>query len=205
MPSFDRPVPKRVRENGRVLNPSVLQPGDLMLVSQKTPSFVSRKIQDYQRTLYADEHARWHHAVTVIDQIKICEATIMKGVVCREYWDYMTGDYEIKIRRVTGMEEEPERAYRIAINAAAQTGRRYGISNLISILRARPGNLFQRALFNSEGIICSQLYFEACMSAGILLYSGSDPGLITPSHLSSSAMMTDVNVPWIDIAALQAP
>ena len=204
MPSFDRPIPKRVRENGQVLDPSALQHGDLMLVSQKTPGLISRKIQEYQRTLYEEEHAQWHHAVTVIDQIKICEA-IMKGVVCREYWDYMTGDYNIKIRRVIGVGERPELACRIAINATAQTGRRYSISNLISILRTRPGELFQQALFNSKGIICSQLYFEACMSSGILLYPEIDPGLITPSHLSSSAMMTDVNVPWIDIAALEAP
>ena len=86
---FTNPIPKAVREFNLVIDPSSLEPGDLILVCHKKPGWISRRIQAQQHELYAIDHARWHHAVVSGGDVEICEAT-RQGVIAREYWPYMT-------------------------------------------------------------------------------------------------------------------
>ena len=75
----------------------------------------------------------------------------------------------------------------------------YGFGALIPIKATMDGHdPWKRSMFRSRGVICSQLYFEACMRAGILLASiPSDR--VSPAHLSASQEMDDVALQWIEL------
>ncbi len=191
---FTNEIPKDVREFNKVVDPTVLEPGDLILVCHLKPPWISRKIQSYQQELYDWDHARWHHAVVSGGDVEICEATRW-GVEAREYWRYMTGHYDLRVRRIATA-DAAARA-KVAYYAATMARTPYGFLNVLGILvgMAR-GNLRGRLPIRSSGVICSQLYFEACMRIGVLLSNNVRPESVTPSHLSASGQMIDVPLQW---------
>jgi uncharacterized protein YycO len=143
------------------------------------------------------EHAKWHHAAVSGGGVEVCEATL-NGVCAREFWPYMDGENEIKVRRLNNA-SKADRA-KVAYYAASQAGTYYGFLNIVKSLKSiNRWNFFQRGIFNSKGVICSQLFFEACMRIGILLTPGISYELATPSHLSASNQMDDIEVDFVDI------
>ncbi len=194
---FDTPIPESVRNFGKVLDPAILQPGDLLLVCHKKPRWISRQIQKHQKKLYNTEHSRWHHAIVSAGGVEICEA-LANGVTAREFWEYMNGDYELKVRRVRNI--SPAKRAMIAYYSATMAGKQYGFSNLLGIIDAiSTGKFWERSLYRSQGVICSQLYFESCMRIGVLLMPGVLPERVTPAHLSASALMEDVQLQWAKV------
>jgi hypothetical protein len=192
--SFDHPIPKRVREYGKALDPTILKAGDLILVSSIKPDYTAREIRRYQEKLFVDEHSRWQHAAISGGRFEICEATI-KGVLASEYWKYMTGDYNLKIRRLRGADEATRS--RIAYYAASSVRRSYGFFtawNMKNVLSG--GNFWHRPIMHSSGVICSQLYFEACMREGYLL-ANIPPETVCPAHLSMSPLLEDIEPRWV--------
>ena len=193
---FPRGIPRAVRKHGRVLDPSILAPGDLILVAHQSPGWVQRKIQAAQSQLYEWEHAQWHHALVSGGETEVCEA-LTSGVVAHEYWDYMTGAHTLKVRRVKNATAEVRT--KIAYYAATMSRTSYGFGAIFPIKTTMDKNdPWKRSLLRSKGVICSQLYFEACMRAGIFLASiPSDR--ISPAHLSASSGLDDVALQWLEL------
>lgn len=194
--NFDRGVPKSVRSHGRVIDPTLLEPGDLLLVCKKEPAWISRKIQQYQEEMFDGEHACWHHAVVSGGGFEICEA-MPTGVKACEYWHYMTGEYEIKLRRLKRATAEQRSL--LAYYAATMVKTSYGFLTIFAIRDAlSKGSNWKRTIFRSKGIICSQLYFEACMRIGYLLVN-IPQDRVCPAHLSASSQMEDLPLRWVPV------
>jgi hypothetical protein len=195
--SFTRPIPKAVRLYGQALNPDILEPGDLILVCRKVPNWTSRRITAHQSKMFADEHARWYHAAVSGGRFEICEATT-GGVKTYEYWQYMTGEYDIRVRRLR--DADASTRSQIAYYAASNANSRYGFTNLLNVSAfLHSGDGWRRPRILSSGIICSQLYYEACMRVGYILEKTVRAELVCPAHLSLSSLMDDVPLSWVPV------
>ena len=193
---FAHPIPQAVRDHGRAIDPKVLEPGDLILVSKKNKHWISRKIEDYQSKMFDPEHACWHHVAVSGGRFEICEATI-RGVRACEYWQYMTGEYDIKVRRLNNASAADRN--RVAYYAATNVRTGYGFFNIINIAHVlRSGDSWNRPTPLAKGIICSQLYFESCMRIGYLLAS-IPPESVCAAHLSMSPQLIDVSLSWVTV------
>lgn len=194
--SFERPIPKSVRDFGKAIDPKILEPGDLLLVAHKRPQWHSGFIVNQQSKQFAPEHACWHHAAVCGGGFEICEATVF-GVKAYEYWDYMNDTFEVRVRRLRNATSEQRS--RVAYYAATNVSTGYGFLNLPALASyLSNGNPWGRRLFSSSGVICSQLYFEACMRAGFLLAPISADH-VCPAHLSISPQMVDVPLAWVPV------
>lgn len=194
--SFEHPIPQAVRTHGKALDPGMLQPGDLILVSSNKPNVVGRLIRHHQSKLFPPEHAKWQHAAVSGGRFELCEATI-SGVRSCEYWDYMTGAYEIKIRRLSNATAD-ERS-KVAYFAATNVRSAYSLLNALNMRAVfGSGNGWQRPIIKTKGVVCSQLYFEACMRVGYLL-SNFPPENVSPAHLSMTPLMDDVPLRWVSV------
>lgn len=194
--AFEHPIPREVRKHGQALDPAMLEPGDLILVSAKKPNVVGRLIRHHQSKLFNPEHSKWQHAAVSGGRFEICEATA-SGVRACEYWDYMTGAYEIRVRRLkdASADERSKLAYFAATNVRSS----YGFLNALN-LRAVFGNGdgWQRPILKTKGVICSQLYFESCMRVGYLLEK-IPPENVSPAHLSMTPLLEDVPLSWVSV------
>ena len=83
---------------------------------------------------------------------------------------------------------------------AATTARKpYGFGALLASKTTLDNkDPWKRSMFRSRGVLCSQLYFEACMRAGVLLAS-IPPDRVSPAHLSASQEMDDVPLHWLEL------
>jgi hypothetical protein len=125
------------------------------------------------------------------------------GVKAGEYWDYMDGSYELKVRRLKNADVAVRN--RLAYYAATMVKTGYGFLTLLGIRDALlgGGNWRRRTIFRSQGIICSQLYFQACLRVGIPLVNIPEDR-VCPAHLSASAQMKDIPLRWVPVSALLA-
>lgn len=195
--AFEHPMPKEVRKFGRVIDPTILQAGDLIFVSSYKPDYLSRQIAQYQAKLFEPEHARWEHVAISAGRFEICEA-VSGGVQAVEYWRYMTGRHDIKVKRLRAA-DEATRA-RLAYYAATNVRTKYGYLTALNLgIALRNGNLWGTLPpRRTRGVICSQLYFEACMREGYLLAS-IPPEAACPAHLSMSPQLEDIPLQWVAI------
>lgn len=194
--SFNYPIPKSVRDYGRALDPRILEPGDLLLIAQKTQRWPASRIVAEQERLFAAHHSRWHHAAVSGGKFEICEAT-RAGVKAREYWEYMTDEYEIKIRRLKNVSKEERNL--VAYYAATHVGTPYGFGNLWGLRKSlAQGDPWDKGGILFPGVVCSQLYYEACMRIGILL-NDIPSTKVCPAHLSLSPKMFDVDLHWVRV------
>jgi uncharacterized protein YycO len=194
--SFSKPIPQAVRAYGQALDPQILEPGDLILVSRKTHTWTSKRITKYQAKMFPDEHARWYHAAVSGGRFEICEATT-DGVKAYEYWQYMTGEYDLKIRRLKNADAATRSS--LAYYAAVTVNTRYGFLNLLNVASVlNTGDSWRRPLVLTKGIICSQLYFEAAMRVGYLL-ANIRPEAVCPAHLSMSQYLEDIPLSWVKV------
>ena len=194
--SFERPIPRAVREFGKAIDPKILEPGDLLLVAHKNPKWHSKLIVQQQQKQFPDEHACWHHAAVCGGGFEICEATV-GGVKAYEYWDYMNARFDVRVRRLKNA--APDQRSRVAYYAATNVNTGYGFLSLPALASfLSNGNPWGRRLLSSSGVVCSQLYFEACMRAGFLLAPISSDQ-VCPAHLSITPHMVDVPLSWIPV------
>ena len=194
--TFDRPIPKAVRAYGKALDLKILKPGDLLLFSKVSPSLIDRSIVKAQSQSFAPQHAKWHPVAVSGGGVEICEAT-RAGVTACEYWHYMTGKHNIKLRRLKDCDAETRSL--VAYYAAANVRTNYGYLNLLGLAKSlNSGNPWSKRSFYSTGVTCSQLYFEACMRAGFLL-ANLPPEHVCPAHLSLSKQMEDIPLEWVEV------
>jgi hypothetical protein len=109
----------------------------------------------------------------------------------------MDGSYDIKARRLKNSTAEQRSL--LAYYAATMVQTSYGFLNILSIRDALTGGGdWQRTIFRSKGVICSQLYFEACMRVGFLLVN-IPQDRVCPAHLSASSQMEDIPLRWVPV------
>ena len=194
--SFATAIPEAVRKYGQVIDPEILEPGDLLLVARKVHNWTSRRITESQAKMFTQSHACWYHAAVSGGRFEICEATT-SGVKSHEYWRYMTGEYDFKLRRLAGA--TPSTRSLLAFYAAVNVNSKYGFLNLLNTAHfLNSGGGWKRPLILSSGIICSQLYFEAAMRVGYLL-NNIRPESVCPAHLSMSQLLQDIPISWVKV------
>ena len=110
----------------------------------------------------------------------------------------MTGNYELKIRRLMNASEATRN--QLAYFAATYTGVRYGFMSAINLRGILSGNdpWRKKPFIRSSGIICSQLYFEACQRVGYLI-ANIPAETVCPAHLSQSQLLHDVELSWVKV------
>jgi hypothetical protein len=107
----------------------------------------------------------------------------------------MTDAYDVKIRRLSGADEKTRSM--IAYYAATGVRTKYGYFNLPNLISSlTTGNPWATKFRFSSGVVCSQLYFEACMRVGFLL-NNIRPEHVCPAHLSQSTLMKDIDLVWV--------
>jgi hypothetical protein len=184
------------------LDPSFLDPGDLILVACEKPSWLQRRIQRTQSQLFEWDHAQWHHALVSGGGTEVCEA-VLAGVVPTQYWKYMAGKHRFKVRRIKNATLATRT--KVAYYAASMARTSYGFGAILPISSTLNDNdPWKKSIFRSSGVVCSQLYFEACMRAGILLAS-IPPDRVSPAHLSATSEMDDVSLQWLRIKEPDSP
>jgi hypothetical protein len=108
------------------------------------------------------------------------------------------GEYDIRIRRLRGADAATRSL--IAYYAASNASAGYGFTNLLNVWAfLRSGDGWRRPRILSSGIICSQLYFEACLRVGYVLEKTVRAELVCPAHLSLSQLMDDVPLSWVPV------
>jgi hypothetical protein len=170
-----------------------LEPGDLILVSSKKPRFPATSIRSYQSNLYTEDHACWQHVAISAGRFDIIEATAF-GVKFCTYWHYMTGDHNIKVRRLANADKATRTM--VALYAAAQVRSWYGYSNLSNIAAILAGADAWRKPLITSGVICSQLYVESCMKAGFFLANFPSQN-VSPAYLSICDLLETQPLKWV--------
>lgn len=178
-------VPSAVRAAGQALDPRWLEPGDLILVSSKKPRFPATSIRSYQSNLYTEDHACWQHVAISAGRFDIIEATAF-GVKFCTYWHYMTGDHNIKVRRLANADKATRTM--VALYAAAQVRSWYGYSNLSNIAAILAGaDAWRKPLITSGRHLFAALrgvLHEGWLLPGELSIAERQPGLL--EHMRSS-------------------
>jgi hypothetical protein len=194
------PIPKTVRAFGYVPNIHDWKPGDLILVSDLSPGFVSRRIISRQSEGgYSTVHAQWHHAAVHLGKGTICEAD-RHGVHCSTIYSYV-GDHLIRLRRDPNITIET--GFEICQYALMSLTAPYSFWEIIRLFfKSREGFWNQGSGPRIPGVratICSRLYAEAYMSATGRVMRGAS-GETTPAYLSSAPHLTDVQTSWSKIS-----
>ncbi len=195
----------------KVIDRSLLLPGDLVLVSACETDFIGRRIRAVQKTGgYLEEHARWEHAALYIGHGVLCEAT-RKGVR-RDMLSKYVGGHNLRFRRNLNLTVEER--YELAIQAVASQGFSYNfleIFRLWNSARKGFGNSTKGNMqllgkqYPKRATICSQLYADCHVRVTKIVISNLDGGETTPACLSMSNMLVDIPVNWLNIPNLPDP
>lgn len=196
-------LPQAVRALGHLPDLSQLLPGDLILISPITPSFVQKQIQKVQTNGgYHQDDARWTHAAVYLgSDFSICDAT-RKGVRHNSLLDLIP-NHRIRVRRDPTLDADSR--WRIALSATLQLGTSYGIRSVLTIwIRSvqgfhEPQNTGTKS---RSAIICSELYADAFLAATGRTLEWNHPGKdVSPALLSYIPELVDVAVGWLKLPA----
>ncbi len=196
-------LPQSVRALGHLPDINQLLPGDLILISPITPSFVQKQIQRVQtKGGYHGDDARWtHSAVYLGSDFSTCDAT-GKGIRHNSLLDVIS-NHRIRVRREPTLETNYR--WRIALSATLQLGTSYGIRSALTIwVRSiqgfhAPQNTATRS---RSSIICSELYADSFLMATGSTLQWNHPGKdVSPALLSYVPELVDIATGWLKIPA----
>jgi hypothetical protein len=191
------PVPWRVRRRFEfVPNFRECRPGDVILFPDVTPNVFSRVISNAQLNLHSELDARWTHTAVYLYDDQVVEAVPLPGVRTRSLYEDIP-DRILRVRRRQGL--DVEQRYKIALRALSMMHSRYSFGAAFSIGWRSLGisNRLGAPTFGPV-IICSKVFYDAYLEiARTLLQGCSIDALITPAHLSATADLVDVQVPWL--------
>jgi uncharacterized protein YycO len=193
------PIPPSVRQFGYLPDVGQCRPGDLLLFSALTPSWVSKRIINAQiEGGYGQRDAYWHHAAVYIGRYTICEAQGRKVRVGPLY-DYV-GSHRILIRRDQALDSNAQ--WEIAINAMDRLRQPYALMTALKLGWQSRRGFWRLTEITASGraAICSQLYSEAySKTTGKFLIQGK-LGILIPADLSLADRLTDIQVDWLKIS-----
>jgi hypothetical protein len=188
-----------LRAFGKMPNLTDWLPGDVLLVSNVEPDWVTRQIISVQSTRFSRHHAQWQHAAIYMGNEFVAEATT-RGVKYTPI-DHYVGKYRLRLRR--NMALTNDQRWLVAIEAGVRMRTAYRFSDIVTIyLQSFPGwsrRIRPSVLVQANTVICSQLCLEAHAKVTrrlIVSYSGSPT---TPAALSQSDLLADVPLHWCSI------
>jgi hypothetical protein len=197
------PLSERERSLGKVIDQSLLLPGDLILCSAVTPGLIASNIRAVQqRGGYGKEHACWEHAAIYIGHGILCEAT-RKGVR-RDMLSNYVGTHNLRFRRDTSLTSDLR--YELAIAALSFQDYRYGMLEVFRLLKAAKWGFGNRVKANMKtsgfpkrALICSELYADSYAKVTKRIVGNIAGGEVTPASLSADATLVDVPAQWLSI------
>jgi len=196
-------APAELRRAGVYPDISILQPGDLLLVSPLKPGSNARLIQWAQGRVHRAEDAQWMHAATYLGDNALVEID-GGGVKVSLLFKYVA-THRMLFRRVVdaaGNDVDQLTGFRIAVAALKEFNRGYAFGNIVVtaydcvIGRMRPAS--SRAV-RSSGSICSDFFNEAVFGACNRPAAPVVRLPLQPADLSASKLMRDVAVPWAQL------
>jgi len=197
----------------RVLNPYQIEAGDLILVRPQYPDTLSvfgrikwSQAVEMQRKLSGVyDKACFTHAAISNGYHKIYESVPENGVVRTGYWRYMTGGYEVKVKRLKGLDWAQRR--KISLNVSRVVGVTQDFVDLSAI---KMMSQEQEWLHNipacmggDDAYICSALFAAACHKEKVNLNLpsyGEEVSVVTPAKLNLSDALEDVEAQWVSVA-----
>jgi hypothetical protein len=197
------PLSERERSLGKVIDQSLLLPGDLILTSAVTPGLIAHNIRAVQRRGgYGEEHACWEHAAIYIGHGILCEAT--RRGVRREMLSNYVGTHNLRFRRDNSL--TTDQRYELAIAALSFQDYSYGMLEVLRLFKAARwgfGNHVKANMktsgFPKRALICSELYADSYAKVTKRIVGNIAGGEVTPASLSADATLVDVPAQWLSI------
>jgi hypothetical protein len=195
-------IPPGARRFGFVPDLSYCQPGDLILSYARSRGIIDGLIVYAQdRAGFHTDDSRWTHAAVLLYQDLIVEAVPRKGVISRSLYEDIP-DSVLRVRRYPHLVEN--QGYEIALSALRMQGRNYSTRQaFLAGLRAASGGLWNRAWYPLVGraIICSNIFYDAFGTiTRRVLRDCPFTQPVYPAHLSATADLVDVHVPWLRLS-----
>jgi cell wall-associated NlpC family hydrolase len=203
-------LPPHAWKFGKLIDTSLLQPGDLLLTRDVTgDNWISRSIGSVQKRLgYGPADAKWVHvAMYMGDGANVVEATVdslVEGgnVRITPLVNYCDGTNILRFRRSTLIQQE-RHAWLVCISALSRLGKPYSVGRALKAwLDVRLG----AAAYNSEeenilsgGTLCSTLYADS-FNRALRLSLGEINGICVPAWFSATEDFVDLDVGWLAIA-----
>ena len=193
-------VPRPIRDTGVYPDISLLQAGDLLLVSPIKPNLTARMIQNVQGQVHRADDAQWMHAALYLGDNAVIEID-GGGVKVSLLFDYVL-THRMLFRRVldqSGQGIPLTTGYKIAISALKQFSRRYDYHGIVTTAfdclwtQTKPPQL--RAV-RSKGSICSDFFNEAVFMTINRPAAPLERLPLQPADLSASTLMVDIPVNW---------
>lgn len=195
------PISRAEQALGKLLDTSILLPGDLILVSSINPGLVQRSIRKIQsKGGYSLEHARWEHAAMYIGKGVLCEAS-RKGVGRAMITNYV-GSHVIRARRDLSLSESDR--WKLAIEALSQQGYSYSYLEIARLLIMSRIGYSDHTNLNKlskpkMAVICSELYADSYALATRKVIGNIEGKEVTPASLSAERTFNDVQLQWLSI------
>jgi hypothetical protein len=193
-------VPKAIRDTECYPDLSMLQPGDLLLVSPLEPGWTARMIIGAQRQVHDEENARWMHAALYLGDNMVVEID-GGGVHVRPLFKYVL-THRMLFRRVIdadGQDIDLITGYKIALKALRGFSQRYEFANIFvtayDCLTLGSKDPPLRAV-RSRGSICSDFFNQAVFATIDRPAARLDRNPLQPADLSASKLMRDIPVRW---------
>jgi cell wall-associated NlpC family hydrolase len=204
-----RAIPPRLRQFGKFVDTTTLQPGDLVLTRQTHPDYVSQSISDVQETGgYGPADSKWTHvAIYVGDGEHVVEATFDSllggGSVRMTSIDEYCGDYALRFRRANVIVGAGT-GWQLVVRAMARIRAPY---SLIDAARMWIDVKCKGAGFWTEekrdrarnAVICSTLFADAYNEV-TRRSLGEINGTCVPAWLSMSSDFQDLRIDWCAIS-----
>jgi hypothetical protein len=197
------PLSRKEIELKKVIDLSVLLPGDLVLVSSMNPGIVARRIREIQQHGgYLPDDARWEHAAMYIGKGVILEAT--RSGVHRAMLSKYVGDHYIRVRRHPALTKEE--CYELVISALSLEDYSYSYWEVLRLWKRSKDGFGNAAnakqlptRYSKRATICSQLYVDSYITVTNAVIGNADGGESTPAWLSVAATLDDVALNWLSI------
>jgi hypothetical protein len=208
--SAARALPQATRRFGKLVNSTVLKPGDLLLSRELNPDRISTHITTVQvEGGYEEIDGRWTHAAMYVgDDSNVVEATFdgltSGGSVRLTSLDtYCEGAHALRFRRSKFVKDDRD-GWRVCIRALSRLKEPYSFVHLVEmwfnvVFRGKGFYSDERYGHAADAIVCSTLYADAYNEA-LRRSLGEVNGLCVPAWLSASDEFEDLDVPWTRLA-----
>lgn len=190
-------IPQEIMDRKSVVDPAILQTGDLLLLRMMTPGRIQNGIIRGQSKVWPINDSQWTHAAIIKPYYEIMEMT-MSGIKLRPLWFYDPNRWVLRIRRLKA--RGPSQRATI-LHWAFENSLLYKTYDFLGIWRLKriklPNDLFKPTKPLIKGCICSAFFARSVAPLGIDLGQGIDYRLVTPAQLSHSNLLDDVPLSWV--------
>lgn len=195
----------KVRNFGKFLDVTNLQPGDLMLARSHGP--IPKLISSTQiKGGYHDRDAQWTHAAMYLgDGANFIEANFDFGnyacVRLAPIRQYCDGQYDLRFRRLKAGVDSLEQKLSLCVQAMKHLGTKYPVGRLAEIWFdvniSKTSNFYDSDLKDplERAVVCSTLYQDAVRCA-TKYQLGEDNGACVPAWLSASDKFENIRASW---------